>query len=240
MSFFGLFGSKKSPVEKHAARVADKRAQAPDRWESIQTLGAMKSGDAVAALLPRFTYNADPSITDQEEKEETFRLIVETGEPAIEPVLAFLRRSADSLGWPLKLLDRLMPHERVVHELLELVGALDTEYSRDPSRKVQLLQALEERRDARIPAAVVRFLEDVNESARFHAAAALFAQEDLADVRPAALRALAAETSMRVRGRMLEGFAERSWDVGPERAKIEKALPASFALDKAGVPHAKA
>lgn len=239
MSFFGLFGSRKSPVEKHGARVADKRAQAPDRWESIQALGAMKSADAVAAMLPRFTYYADPSITDQEEKDETFRLIVETGEPAVDVVLAFLRRT-DSLGWPLKLLDRLVPHDRVVTELLDLLGTMDTEYERDPTRKVQLLQALEDRRDARIPPGIARFLEDVNETARFHATAAIFAQDDPSPAREAAQKALAAEGSVRVRGRMLDGFAERGWDVGPERAKIEKALPASFTLDKAGVPRARA
>lgn len=239
MSFFGLFGSKKSPVEKHAARVADKRAQAPDRWESIQALGAMRSADAVQALLPRFTYYADPSITDQEEKEEAFRLIAETGEPAIEPVLAFMRRS-DSLGWPLKLLERLMPTERVVTELLALLGTMDTEYERDPTRKVAILQALEDRRDERIAPAVTRFLEDVNETARFHAAAALFAQADPSASREAAQKALAAESSMRVRSRMLDGFTERAWDVGPDRAKIEKALPAGFTLDKSGVPRAKA
>jgi HEAT repeat protein len=238
MSFFGLFGSKKSPVEKHAARVADKRAQAPDRWESIQALGAMRTPEAVQAMLPRFTFYADPSITDQEEKDEAFRLIAETGEPAIEPVLAFLRRT-ESLGWPLKLLDRLMQGERVVTELLALLGTMDTEYERDPTRKVQLLQALEDRRDERIAPAVARFLEDVNETARFHAAAALFAQEDPSSAREAAQTALAAETSMRVRSRMLEGFAERAWDIGPERAKIEKSLPAGYALDRAGVPRLK-
>lgn len=238
MSFFGLFGSKKSPVEKHAARVADKRAQAPDRWDSIQALGAMKSSEAVAAILPRFSYYTDPSITDQEEKEEACRVIVETGEPAIEPVIAFLRRS-DSLGWPLKLLERLVEGERVVTELIELLGTMDTEYERDPTRKVQVLQALEDRRDARIVPAAARFLEDVNETARFHAAAALFAQEDPSAAREPAQKALAAEGSVRVRTRMLEGFAQHGWDVGPERAKIEKALPAGFTLDKAGVPRAK-
>ena len=235
MGLFDFFGSKKSPVEKHAARVADKRAQAPDRWDSIQALGALKTPEAVQALLGRFTMYADPSITDQEEKDEAFRLIVETGAPAVEPVIANLRRT-DSLGWPVKLLDRLVAPERVVTELLAVLETMDTEYSRDPSRKVQLLQALENRRDGRIPEALERFLEDVNETARFHVVAALFAQEDPSPARAAAQKALAREDSVRVRGHMLECFAARGWDVGEGRAAIEKVLPAGWSLDKAGVP----
>lgn len=235
MGLFDFFGSKKSPVEKHAARVADKRAQAPDRWDSIQALGALKTPEAVQALLGRFTMYADPSITDQEEKDEAFRLIVETGAPAVEPVIANLRRT-DSLGWPVKLLDRLVPPKRVVTELLAVLETMDTEYSRDPSRKVQLLQALENRRDGRIPEALERFLEDVNETARYHVVAALFAQEDPSPARAAAQKALAREDSVRVRGHMLECFAARGWDVGEGRAAIEKVLPAGWSLDKAGVP----
>ncbi len=240
MSFFGLFGGRKSPIEKHAARVADKRAQAPDRWESIQTLGGMKSADAVQALLPRFTFYVDPSITDQQEKEEVYRLIVESGEPSIEPVLRFLRSErTESLGWPLKILGQLLDQERIVTELLELLGTMDTEYARDPTRKVQMLQALEDFRDERICEQLLRFLEDMNESARFHAVATIFAQSDPAPARQAVQRALVKEVSIRVRTRMLEALAERGWDVGAERAAVEKGLPAGFRLNKAGVPQAK-
>lgn len=235
MGLFDFFGTKRSPVEKLAARVADKRAQTADRWEAIRALGAMKTPEAVQALLGRFTMYADPSITDQEEKEEAFRLIVEADAAAVQPVIENLRRT-DSLGWPVKLLDRLLPPERVVTELLAVLEKMDTEYSRDPSRKVQLLQALENRRDPRIARALERFLEDVNETARFHVVAALFAQNDPSPARAAAQRALAREDSIRVRAQLLESFEAHGWDVGEGRAMVEKALPAGWTLDKAGIP----
>jgi hypothetical protein len=253
VSFFGLFG-RKSPVEKHAARVTDKHAQPADRWESIQALGSViaaakpKGPDAVVspsahehavqavrALLQRFEFSVDPSITDQEEKEEAARLIVQGAELAIEPVLAALRR-AESLGWPLKLLEQLVPPERVVTELLAVLAQMDTEYERDPTRKIQVLQALEERRDPRILEGVVRFLDDVAEPARFHTVGAIFAQTDATPAREPLMRRLAREESVRVRAAILEGFAARGWEVGPERAKIEERLPVGFTLDKAGVP----
>ena len=155
MSFFGLFGkpSPESTISKHGPRVASKRTQAPDRWESIQALGALKSAGAAAALLPRFTYYTEPSITDGEEKDEAFRLIVECKGEAIEPTVAFMQK-AESLSWSLKILDRVASSDRVVTELLAILEKMDTEYERDPSRKLQVLQSLEERTDGRIAAAV--------------------------------------------------------------------------------------
>lgn len=251
MGLFDFFSGKKGSdgaLKKHAARVADKRAQAPDRWDAIQALGKLigesrKSGDdgpetarrAVEALLARFSFYVDPSITDQDEKEEAARYVVDAGENAIAPVIALLRRS-DSIGWGLKLLERLLPADRVVGELLELLATMDTEYERDPMRKQQVLQTLEDRRDERIVEGVKRFLEDVNETARFHAIGAVFGQENAQAARDDLTRALAKEDSVRGRARILEGFAERRWSVGGERAAIEKALPAGFSLDKDGVP----
>jgi len=252
VGLFDFFSGKKgndAALKKHAARVADKRAQAPDRWDSIQALGKLisesrKSNEAdapetarraVEGLLPRFGFYVDPSITDQDEKEEVSRCVVDAGESAIDPVIALLRRS-ESLGWGLKLLERLVPGDRVVGELLELLGAMDTEYERDPTRKQQVLQTLEDRRDPRIVDGVKRFLEDVNETARFHAIGAVFEQENAEAAREELTKALAREDSVRARARILEGFAERRWAVGSERAAIEKALPAGFTLDKDGVP----
>ena len=55
MAFLGIFGKKSdgSGVRKHAERVANKRAQAYDRWESIQALSQMHTRESVEALLPR-------------------------------------------------------------------------------------------------------------------------------------------------------------------------------------------
>lgn len=240
MAFFGLFG-KPSPeaiLAKHAGRVAQKRTQSPDRWESIQALGALKSAEGVAALLPRFNYYTDPSITDAEEKDEAFRWIVEAGDAAIPAIVAFMEK-AESLSWALKALDRVASAERVVEELIRLLSRMDTEYERDPQRKLQVLQSLEERKDARITQAVTRFLGDVNETVRFHAVMAIFAQTDPEPVKAEVQAALAREDSVRVRTRLLESFAARRWEVGAGQEKLLKALPPGFTLDASGVPSKK-
>src|SRR5687768_3186496 len=140
MALFGLFGKKSdsAQLKKWAERAQNRRAQAIDRWEAIQALVNAKSAEAAEALLPRFTFYVDPSITDQEEKDLAFDGIVATGEVAVAPVVAFLRK-ADSISWPLKILDRLLPRESVIEKLLELLTGMDTEYERDPQRKIQIL-----------------------------------------------------------------------------------------------------
>lgn len=243
MGLFDFFkSSPEATIQKHAARVADKRAQSPDRWESIQALGALKSAEAVKALLPRFKFYVDPSITDNDEKDETFRLICAVGADAIPPTRAFALK-AESLSWPLKILERLASDSEMVEVLVGLLAKMDVEYERDPQRKLQVLQALEERKDPRIAAAVERFLEDVNETARFHAVLAVLRQDDAADHRKALEATLAREESVRVKARLLEAFAQQGWSVlaegGATKDAITKALPPGWSLDAKGIPARK-
>src|SRR5205085_3331975 len=109
MGLFDLFKSKgddkpkASPAAKWANVASDKRAQNYDRQEALQALADMGTADAVAALLKRFTFVTDPSITDQEEKDLAFTGILRAGRDAIEPTRAFAMK-AESLAWPMKVL----------------------------------------------------------------------------------------------------------------------------------------
>lgn len=245
---FGWFGKKTDTqtIEKHGQRAGNKRAQAPDRWDAIQALASIltivkkegaddRVGAVVAALLARFTFYADPTITDQEEKDFAFRVVLDAGAGGVDAIRAFMKRS-EALVWPLKMLDRLLSPEEVVTELLALLEDMDLEYQRDPQRKLQVLHALDERRDPRIAAAARRFLEDVNETARFHAVGAILGQDDAADFRAAVVEALSKEESVRVKDRILEAFSGRGWDLGEARGIIEKQSLPSWSFDKAGIP----
>jgi len=221
-----------SPVQKLAAKAADKRGMAPDRWEALQALARIDSEEAVEALLHRFTFYVDPSITDQEEKESVFESIVSKGATAVEPLKRFIKKS-ESLSWPLKMLDRVLPAEQVLAILVDLTSAMDTEYERDPTRKLQLLAELENRRGEGVLQVVLPFLKDVNETARFHAAGAIFAQENAAEAREALAELLGREESMRIKARVLDGFAGLGWAVEP--GKVGR-LPDGFVLDASGLP----
>jgi len=246
MGFFDLFkGSNKggggdknvSAGAKDAAKWADvagsKRSQNFDRQEALANLAEMKTPEAAAALLRRFTFHIDPSITDQEEKDVAFHGVLAAGEGAIEPIRAFAAK-AESLAWPMKLLKELVAEEDYVEELIAWLSKWDTEYAKFIDPKTQLLAALEEHVDPRIRAAVEPFLEDVNETARYHAVGTTFAQGD-AEAIPALLRALLEEESFRVRNKIVDGFAARDWVVpDDQRDSIRKILPPGVSIDGEG------
>ncbi|MCB9667409.1 MAG: HEAT repeat domain-containing protein [Myxococcales bacterium] len=234
MSLWNIFAKDThGALKKYASRVANKRAQAPDRWEAIKVLAEMKNEEAVAALLVRFTYTTDPSITDQEEKDAVFDAVLDAKEVSVAPVKRFLAR-AESLGWPLKLLEALLNEQEVLSELLAVLEKMDTEYERDPQRKIQILVVLEERSDPRIGEVVERFVEDVNETARFHAVGVLLAQSDSERFQERLMNLLGHEESLRVRARILDGFAHKGWSVKPLGKALN--LPVGYRLNPHGVP----
>ncbi len=217
-------------LKKHAARVATKKSQNADRWHSLIALGEMKSPEAVSALLQRFTFRMDPSITDQEEKDLAMQGIVGSGEVAIEPIREFISET-ESIAWPLKMLQQLVRDEDVVTVLLEVLEDMHTEYERDPQKKVDALMQLEDYRDPRILPAISRFFEDVNETARFHAVATALLQDDADDAREALLDAFAKEEGVRVRVRILDGFIEKSWELGARLNDVQQNMPTGYVLD---------
>ena len=233
MGLFDVFKGGGGGLKKHVARVANKRAQKHERWESIQVLAADGSDEALRALLTRFTVRVDPSITDGEEKNEAFHAIAQHGEAALEPVRAFLN-SAENLAWPLKLLREIQTEEQVTTILLELLSRMDTEYERDPQKKIDLIASFEEHKDPRIVEAVIRFLEDMNETVRFHAAGAILAQDEADAALDALTKAFLAEESVRVRMRMLDGYVERGWKLAEVKEEATKKMPTGYSLGKKG------
>jgi hypothetical protein len=241
MGLFDLFKGKAggddkpkaSPAAKWANVAADRRAQNYDRQEAIQQLAAMGTADAAAALLRRFTFIMDPSITDQEEKDAAFSGIVRAGRDAIEPIRTFVGK-AESLAWPMKVMKEIVSEEEFVDELLLWLSKWDIEYAKFIDPKIQILVALEEHRGPKVRAEVERFLLDVNEVARFHAVGALLAQED-PEAMTAILDCLVDEESVRVKHRILDGFLARGWAVPEEkREAVRKALPSGTTVDADG------
>jgi HEAT repeat protein len=224
--------SKATPAGKWADRV-EKRAQNYDRQEAIAALAEMGTAEAVEILIRRFTFHIDPSITDQEEKDSAFQGILRAGTAAVEPVRAFVAR-AESLAWPMKIMREILGEDEYLEELLRWLSRWDTEYSKFVDPKVQILTALEEYKNPLIREHVERFLQDVNEPSRFHAAAALIAQDDAAAL-PALVALLLDEESVRVRTKVAEGLAAHGWEI-PEDAReaAARTLPPPYAIDPRG------
>lgn len=226
-------------VDKKIAALAkvagDKRAQNYDRIEAIQALADMKSPEAAAALLKRFTFSIDPSITDQDEKDLAFAGVVAAGKEVVPALLDFCMK-ADALTLPLKVLRELLPDEEYQDELIELLERFDTEYARNVEPKVQLIHALEDTVSDDVRVAVERFLEDVNETVRFHAVKTIFAQHNQESLEPL-LKMLEAEESVRIKNKVAEGMLQQGWTVPSElRDRLRSALRDSsgFTVDADG------
>ncbi|MBI5513593.1 MAG: HEAT repeat domain-containing protein [Deltaproteobacteria bacterium] len=210
-------------IGRHAERVLDKRGMSPDRFPSIEYLCRLGTEDAWRAVLPRYNFTVDPSITDREEKQYIFDQLKDSPETALEPVKEFVRKTS-AVNWPLKMLRAIQEPEDFVETLLEVLKGEDTSYQKNPERKIQVIIALEDEVDARVPPAVLPFLEDVSEDTRFHAVRTLLAQGDASAVEP--LWALfVRDDSMRIRTTIADGMAERSW-AAPEgdREKVAQLL----------------
>jgi hypothetical protein len=219
-------------VAKYEGAIS-KKAQNFDRQEAIDALAKLGNADAATALLKRYTFSTDPSITDQEEKETAFRGIVAAGTAALPAIREFCIK-AESLTWPLRMMRELLGTEEYVGEVIKMLDKWDTEYDRNVDPKIQLIAALEEVKDARVRAAVERFLEDVHEPTRFHAVTTLLAQDDAEAAGPLA-RALVREEANRTKNRIAEGLALRGWVI-PEadRAGVDDKLPGAFRLSEDG------
>ena len=247
-------------VARWADTAANKRAQNYDRAEAIAQLSDLASPaeneeelkktdkgraqleeheatriEAAGALLKRFNFVMDPSITDQEEKQAAFAGIQAVGRKVIGPLRTYAAK-AESLSWPIKILKSAFgdDEEAIVAELLSWLSKWDTEYAKFVDPKVQLLVELEEHKDPRILEATKDFLLDVNETSRFHAVGVALAQEDEAAI-PLLVDMFVDEESLRTRNRVCEGFLARGWVVPEERrAEMRKSLPSEYSIDGEG------
>ena len=221
-------------IQRLSDRASDKRAQPYDRQEAIYALVGMKSVEAASALLRRLTFSCEPSITDLEEKDTVFAAVVDVG-PAILPALRLVVRKADTLGWPLRIARAVLDEDVYVQEILAWLEPWDTEYSKFIDPKLQVLAALADVTNQAIPSAIERFLDDVNEEARFNTVAALFMQNTDSPPLPL-LRVLARDESVRIRSRIAEELVAKRWPIPEdERGRVRKGLPSGFVIDGEGI-----
>ena len=238
MGLFDFLG-KKSATEKggksdremarYERLVSSKMTQNLDRREAIDELSRLGTARAARILLKRFGWSMEPSITDQEEKEAALAGIAAAGGDAIDPIREYCKK-AESLTWPLKVLEEIVPEGEVVEELLAVLDQFDTEYTRNSEPKVQLIALLEKYPTEDVRIAVEPFLGDVNESVRFTAVDTIFAIDDEASAE-ALMAALEDEESLRIKNRICRLMAERKWKVPAEqREATSRALPPGFSL----------
>jgi hypothetical protein len=231
---FSKDGRDQRTREKNAARAVNKYAQSPDRMKALQALRDDGSTEALYALMKRFGMMYDKSIEDEQEKEWVFELLVEKG-ASVLPALKKYLLSADSISWPLRLLDKVVDgKEGRIDVIAEVLERHEPGYERDPTKKIQLLTHLAGLKQERVPPLVVPYLADMDEGVRYAAVEALMKQGDESVGRMPLLDLFAKEESLRLRLRIADGFAELGWPVADRRGDVEKVLPESFQIEARG------
>lgn len=214
--------------------VSSKFSQNMDRQDALERLSRMGTAAAASALLKRFSWTLDPTITDHEEKELVVSGLVNAGESALEPIRRYCAK-AESLTWPLKALRQILGGDDLLQELLTLLDQFDTDYVRNAEPKVQLVQLLGDYPTEDVRIAVEPFVTDANENVRFAAVTTVFAVNDPQSV-PSLISALAEEESLRIKNRIAQGLSERNWEIPEElRSSCSAALPPSYRLDGATI-----
>ena len=241
LDFIGIGGGEEGKVRRLQKKTMEKFGPPENRQGAIEELGELKTEAAIEALLMRFTIRVDPGITDDEEKARVMGLIVQAGETALPPVKRFIL-GRDEISWPLRALSHLLPEAEVVKFLVEVAHKAAAEYSRVPEKKVLILHALLEHKDAGITPAVLPFLEDMEDQVQIAAAEVIVKQEDEAGREPVIQHFLKAhETSnARVREALASLLADSPWDVKGYTPKVEAALPPAYKLDSKGKIQRKA
>jgi HEAT repeat protein len=224
--FLTAEGRAERSLRKHVARARNKDAQSIDRMASLEALAHDNSPEAVEGLLGRFTIRYDKSIDDEAEKDFVFEHLSELGAKVLPQLHPHLQR-AESIAWGLKLLKAVANKEQAWPILVDLCERNDNTYVRDPSKKIQLIGFLGEQDDARAAPAIVPYLEDMDEGVRFSAVEALL-HHKIAEVGRDPLLTLLVnpkEESLRIKKRILDGFADLGWDVKGQSGTVEKMLP---------------
>jgi HEAT repeat protein len=238
MGLLDLFSKDKREERsraKNVERAVNKHAQSIDRMKALEALLNDGSTDAYYGLLRRFGMHYHKTIEDEQEKEWVFEALVAKGNATLPAVRRYMI-SADSISWPLRLLQKVADKNEELAALQEVLARHEPGYERDPTKKIQLLNHLGSLKHEKAAPLIAPYLKDMDEGVRFAAVEALLRQkrEDIAREPLLELFVNEEEESLRIRIRIAEGFADLGWLVHGHRGGVEKKLPDAFVLDREG------
>lgn len=187
---------------------------------------------AVMGLIQRFSVNAEPSTEDENEKAAVCETLIDLGEKTL-PALRRGMRTAESVTWLHRVLRNIVGPEQYKKELLDVLLDFDTEYERNPDKKLQTIMALSDVEGEEVVEALLRFLEDVDETVRFQTVSSLVHHAD-EKAREPMLRVMCEDESLRIRHEIVEAFSQLGWLTTGFKKKVDAILPAGYRHEKSG------
>jgi hypothetical protein len=208
-------------LQRKMKKALNKFIQAPERQGALRDLVQDAS---------------DPALTtDETEKEYVHDSLVAFGARII-PFLVESIKTGDSIQWQLNIYKELVSEEDLLQSLLGIIAEFDTEYEKNPQRKIQIIEALGEWKSPMVVEALARFLDDVDETVRYATVGSML-EQDPELMRDKLLQRALEDESNRIRDLVIDGFLEKEIPVKgfQARKQFEEKLPPEMFVDSRGL-----
>jgi hypothetical protein len=237
---FGLFSKEKS-LQRTVEKATNKLAQQADRWGALEKLKEDGTEAALLGLCRRFAVTSMKGVEDEAEKLWVVDTLVAKGDAALAPLVRYMK-NAEQLAFPLRVLERIAPREKVIEVADELFASEAPGYVRMPERRIDLLRWFSEWKPVTDDEVISRFtpyVTDFDENVRFVAIDGM-ATRDPAKIAPPLIAALLRpeEESGRIKRTIVEVLEKSQAPLGDKAAAVAAMLTGplgeSFRVD-AGV-----
>jgi hypothetical protein len=223
---FGLF-SKEKALQKTIDKATNKLAQQPDRWAALEKLKEDGTEEALVGLCRRFAITSMKGVEDEAEKLWVVDTLVAVGGAALVPVVRYMK-IAEQLAFPLRVLERIAPRDKVLEVADQLFASETPGYVRMPERRIDLLRWFSEWKPATDDELVSRFtpyVTDFDENVRFVAIDGM-ANRDPQKIAPPLIAALVRpeEESGRIKRTIVEVLERTKAPLGERAAAVAAAL----------------
>lgn len=223
---FGLFSKEKS-LQKTIERATNKLAQQPDRWAALEKLKEDGSEAALLGLCKRFGVTSTKGVEDEQEKHWVVETLVGVGPAALAPLVKYMK-SAEHLSFPLRVLERIADHPKVLAVVDDLFASEPPGYVRMPERRIDLIRWFAEWKgasDEEIVSRLTPYVADFDENVRFAAIEGM-AGRDPAKIAPPLIAALLRpeEESGRIKRTAVEVLAKAKAPLGEQAEAVAGAL----------------
>jgi hypothetical protein len=163
---FGLFSKEKS-LQKTIERATNKLSQQVDRMGALERLRDEGNDEALFGLCKRFGITSQKGAEDEQEKLWVMNVLVEKA--SLPPVVRYMKQS-DHLAFPLRVVERIADHDKVLAVVDELLTTEPPGYVRMPERRIDLIRWFSEWKpgtDDEVLSRLIPYLADFDENVRF-------------------------------------------------------------------------
>ena len=219
---FGLF-SKERRLAGARKKTLNKLAQSPERWAAMDKLREEGSLESLLTLCRRLSITSSKLVEDQQEKEWVVDSLVAKGELALPAVRAYLDE-AEGLAYPLRILEGIARGPEVLEIVDKILAGEPPGYTRDPGRKLDVINFLAESErisDAEATPRVLPYLADFDENVRYAAVTAVGLRPTPDAAGPLVTALLRPEEeSRRLKLRIGEVLAEANLDLAGRKDEV--------------------